>query len=91
MCRDKAIGEPAQIRIFDVFDDLVKSGEGMPEDEYGEAQLLKRGQVFPVPLNDLQPFFASKLFEPRQRFSSLHIWLPPQRSCVIFFPVFLRS
>lgn len=57
-------GNPAQPKIFYVIDDLVKSGGGVPEDDEGEAQLLIRGKIFPVPLNLCQSFLALMPYEP---------------------------
>lgn len=43
----ESIGEPAMIIIFDVIDDLVKSGCGVPDDARVNIYFLSESEVLP--------------------------------------------
>jgi hypothetical protein len=58
--------DPTQIKIFDVFNDLVKRWRGVPQRAYVDPCFLNGGEVLPRPIQALKSFFALELFEPAQ-------------------------
>lgn len=71
----ESIGEPAMIIIFDVIDDLVKGGCGVPDDARVNIYFLSGVEVVPGSIYVLQPFVALVIFEPDVIRFAFHIFL----------------
>ena len=70
----ESIGEPAMIIIFDVIDDLVKGGRGVPNNANVDNKFLSGVEVVPGSIYVLQPFVALVIFEPYVIRFAFHIF-----------------